>query len=498
MTKTITALLILLGFILPATQAQQSPKEASSLNYRIIGFSFPAVAKASGYKVEIAKGNYTNEAEFKKKTTLTTTCKTNKIIVEVPAFGAEYTWRATAVSNSKNATPLYHFSTAKSSNADTTVYRFRVVQNALKYKDAYVFTDGNKVMYNMRGEPVWFLPNIKGAVDDYAVIRDIKITPQNTITFLTYNMAYEINYDGEILWRAPNNGLVSGDSQEHYNHEFTRLANGHYMVLSHEVMPWEWMQTGNGDSVIILVNKKAVPVPGKKPAWRAQMGTIIEYDGQGHVVWSWKSSGYFKGENLQRMQGPMGFRESHENAFYFDEKNKVVYLSFKNTSQVLKVKYPEGTLLAAYEGRQGGNSLFSEQHACKVLPDGRLALYNNNMENENELPNVLFLQQPATPGGVLKVAWKYEHPDGSKGTRREPLTSGGNVIGLPDNSTLISSCVPYSNVFIVGLDKKIIWDAALEKKDATTQSWKPFPQYRASIITGRKRLEQLIWNAAVK
>ncbi len=29
-------------------------------------------------------------------------------------------------------------------------------------------------------------------------------------------------------------GAVSGDTEEHFHHEFTRLHNGHYMVLGNE------------------------------------------------------------------------------------------------------------------------------------------------------------------------------------------------------------------------------------------------------------------------
>ncbi len=502
MIKTITTVLILLCFVQPYTQAQQTPKEASSLNYRIIGFSFPATAKAPGYKVEIAQGNYNDEADFKKNIAVTTTCTTNKIIIEVPAFGAAYTWRVTAQNNNRNSTPLYHFNTAKSNNADTAIYRFTVLQNALKFKDAFIFNDGNKVLYNMRGEPVWFLPNIKGVVDETSIIRDLKISPQNTITFLNYNMVYEINYDGVILWRGPNNGKASGDSVESYHHEITRLANGHYMTLGHEALGWEWKYTGNGDSSAVLTGKKPVVNPNGGLKKMALMGTVIEYDESGNVAWSWKSSSYYKGDKLQQLQSPLGMKETHENAFFFDEKRKQLYVSFKNTNKVLKIKYPEGKVMDVYDGLElttkvgsSNLALFSEQHACKLAANGDLYLYNNNMANSFSAPQVLVLQQPTAPNGQLKTVWKYEYPTGSNRLNRERLTSGGNAIELPDRSMFIASCVPYSNVFIVTRDKKIIWDAFLERFDVLTKTWKHFPQYRASIITSRKKMEDLVWAA---
>src|ERR1035438_8106522 len=73
--------------------AQIMPAEGSKLNYRLIGFKFPPEPHAGNYKIEIATSNCNTEDSFKKHIIETFAVKKNKIIAEVPSFGAQYTWR---------------------------------------------------------------------------------------------------------------------------------------------------------------------------------------------------------------------------------------------------------------------------------------------------------------------------------------------------------------------------------------------------------------------
>src|ERR1700733_13979143 len=73
--------------------AQIMPRDNSVLNYRLIGFSFPAGQKAINYTIEIAAGRCESEMSFRKNIINKYHCKTNKLIAEVPSFGNPYTWR---------------------------------------------------------------------------------------------------------------------------------------------------------------------------------------------------------------------------------------------------------------------------------------------------------------------------------------------------------------------------------------------------------------------
>ena len=53
-------------------------------------------------------------------------------------------------------------------------------------------------------------------------------------------------------------------------------------------------------------------------------------------------------------------QDVHENAFFFDEKNKVIYISFKYISTIIKLKYPEGIVLNTYGPMQNHNGNWTQ------------------------------------------------------------------------------------------------------------------------------------------
>ena len=217
-------------------KSQTIPKEGDKLNYRLIGFLFPPAQQVNKYTLEIASGNYNDENSFQNNIIEKVNSQNNKTITDVPSFGAQYTWRVVYDKNGKTInSPFHHFSTIMFDDVDTNLTRLRIFKKAETYKDAYVFLDASKTLYDMNGRPLWHLPDINGAAIQ---ARDLKISPQGTITLLLGNDAFEINYHGDVLWKAPNNGRVNGDTSEFYHHQFNRLDNGNYLVLGNESVPW--------------------------------------------------------------------------------------------------------------------------------------------------------------------------------------------------------------------------------------------------------------------
>lgn len=98
----------------------------------------------------------------------------------------------------------------------------------------------------MNGKPVWYLP---AQLAENNNVRDIKLTRHGTITYVIDELGvYETNYNGNIVWQGPNNGVVSKDRLEHYHHEFTRLNNGDYMALAQNFQYWK--KSTSGDTVL--------------------------------------------------------------------------------------------------------------------------------------------------------------------------------------------------------------------------------------------------------
>ena len=497
-------ILLLIATTGGALYAQVFPKEGSKLHYRIIGFSAIAATKESNYKLEIAAGTYFNEDSFKNNIIVSQSSKTNKIIAEVPSFGAKYTWRVTATNNIGGArNTLYHFSTGIIPFVDTAISRLRITTKAEQYTDGYVFLDGKRTLYDMNGHPVWYLPALPEFKElQLRDVRDLKMSPMGTITFLADQKAYEINYNGDVLWKGPNTGAVSGQISEHYHHEFTRLANGHYMVLGDENVLWKL--PASKDSSLLHNDKIVWDKQNNTINQKITFGTVIEYDDQGHVIWSWKSSDYFKTSDLgnRKLKNGMYDIDTHENSFFYDEHEKVIYVSFRNISRVVKIKYPEGTVLNTYGNlyKPGAamkdDGLFCYQHSCGLSQSGYLYLFNNNSCKIAAAPTVLMMQEPLNDKEKLQKIWEYDCNSAVKAEKKQAdnkYTTGGNVIALPDNSLFVSMCSGYSDLFIVNKDKKILWDAIPEKWDHDTHTWAGSTQYRASIIPTSSEFQKMVW-----
>ncbi len=239
-----------------------------------------------------------------------------------------------------------------------------------------------------------------------------------------------------------------------------------------------------------------------------EFGTLIEYDEKGNLVWSWKSSGYYKGADIFSRVSPDGtfyIKDVHANAFYFDEKTATIYMSFKNASRILKIQYPEGNILNIYgkkydngDIRGHGPDLFAYQHNCRISQDGYLYLFNNNSRHKEDLPTILIMQEPLSATDTLKRVWEYQCTiEGMDTHRKQPpeFTALGSVMELPDRSILACmSSYSYTKAFIVSRDKKISWSAMPELWNVADKKWHPLIQYRANIIVDHKDLERLIWN----
>ena len=482
--------------------AQVLPSEGRKLSYRIVGFTFPEQKWAVSYDIEIANGTQTKEGDFYKNVIKTIHSKSNKITGEVPYFGKPYTWRIvfTGKDASKTKSYLYHFSTIYSPNTDPAITRLRITKRAEKYKDAYVFIDATRTLYDMNGNPVWFLPGSEGSNHEVAT-RDLKETPQGSITFMTQSLPYEIDYNGNILWQYK--ATKYNQSLDTFHHEFTRLSNGHYMGM---VLV--------DDYRLLPANKGMVAHNAADSARfykNYQYNALVEFDEHNNLVWRWSGADYIQNSDLRiRTEDEWGQmnHDLHENSFYFDEKGGNIYLSFRNINRIIKIKYPEGTVLNTYGPlykpglNEWINDLFCFQHSCRLSQKGYLYLFNNHSCGVSTMPTIELLQEPGTGGNELRKIWEYQC------TAEEPIKkeieqnhllfhSGGNVLELPDQSMFVSmNCDVYCKVFIVSKDKKELWSGVPEVYDPGTKKWKaPINGlYRASIITSRKELEHLIWS----
>jgi hypothetical protein len=253
-----------------------------------------------------------------------------------------------------------------------------------------------------------------------------------------------------------------------------------------------------GDSLLILEKEQIKHADPSATYVPTPMGTLIEYDQKGDVLWSWKSSAYLNESNFfhERTKDRTMVMHGHENSFFFDEKHKAIYLNFRNQNSIIKIKYPEGNLLRIYHGTNDAlnsnpaEALFCGQHSCSITQEGQVCLFNNNTCCESAPPSVILLKENDDEKGQLQKIWEYKFKVQNKGL----FASGGNVTELADRSLFISSGLPDSKLILLSKTKQILWEGVFEKWNPISRIWEPATLYRASIIQSRSTLEKLVWN----
>ncbi len=503
------SLLIFFTLLYPMiTMAQTIPKESSAYNYRIIPFTFEP-NKPNNLTIEIARGTYYNDDSFSKNIILAKHTDLTSLTLEVPNFNSNYTWRAYSTMGNVIDPDKYifhHFKVLPAIGLDTNEVRIRVVQKSEQFKDAYVFVDYNQAMYDMEGKLVWFLPLKADSNNNKPTIRDMKLTPQGTITYVIDDRGlFEVNLNGDTLWKGPNNGNRNDNIIGNGHHEFTRLKNGHYMALCQNFALWK--DAKEGDTIINYIKPQDIDSGKEYPGYnRTPMATLAEYDAKGHLVWSWKSSDYLNKSNLfYRKAGEKAMNmTAHENSFFFDEQKKCIYISARNLNRVLKISYPAGKILAVYGNNNSipgmpsatDADLFCGQHSVKVGQKGNLYLYNNNTCRSGATPTIIVMKEPVKKNSQPEKIWEFSCPE-SANTSKGYL-SGGNVQELPDGSFFVSMAYPDSKLFIVNKNKEVLWTAIAERYNKDSKTWDNENLYRASIITNKKDFEKLVWNAAIR
>ncbi len=490
MRTILLTVLTILAYI--EIHAQTKPTENDTLNYRIAGFTVPQHKDAVFYRFEIARGINNNHVYFKKNLISKTKSEENRAIITLPSFGETYTWRVTYLDKKKKTisqTPFYHFTTGKPSYADTSLFRLRVIDNKLKNDSLWILADGNKCMYDLQGNPVWYLPAIPGIIEEDGTIRDLKLTKDNTFTFVANYGCYEIDYNGKVLWHTPDSQKVSADGSVFFHHEFTKLPNGHYMAAGKEDIE---VEVPSYVDTALLFSRGTIYKSGSKFYKKIPGGVLLEYDSSGKIVWQLRLGQYFSDSTYFENQLPSGnyVSETHFNSFYLDNKNRELYLGFRNINRILKVSYPDGKLLAEYNGiSPGGDVMFKGQHHVHTDSAGNIYIFNNGTEKAKKGLSTVLILKSINDSTLVK---KWEFPCDIDNNALPYSPAGGSEYKIND-SCLLVAMGSAGRIFIVTPSKKLIWNAVGETKN-NTPAWHPFIQYRAYPVEGYEKIKQLIFS----
>lgn len=415
------------------------PPDCAILHFTQIMLEWHPVQYADHYRIQL-----TDDASGKMTSYLSEIpCL---LLPDLLSFGHAYTWKVEPVYQGLPSGKIqqYQFSIGTSNRVDTTLY-VNLSGRLVPGKDAggIIFLDNPGVAYNRALQPVWFYPDT--SVYRFFTLRQLDdgrisgLMPKSR-THVNNDLDFRIlaPYSDSIFWQAPDDGQVSGDSSEHYHHDYQVLPNDHILILGNE-----YVMKYNGF--------RDYPVT---------YGTVIEYDTSGKAVWEWKASEYFTDEQLF-MNGPVS-NPTHMNAVFQESDGKHIWVSFRNIHQVIKIEKFTGKVVARIgspfpgSGPSSGNGLFHAMHSPLIGADEYMYLYDNGTGQDGDtVSSAMCLDISQIPNSVT-VRWEYFCRYGN--ILNSFSEAKGNVQPLPNGNVLINmGSVP--TTLEVTPEGQVVWEA---------------------------------------
>jgi hypothetical protein len=489
--------LLLLGLIYcSAVRAQLNPAPGDTLNFTQIMFEHPAIKEVEYYKLQIIERG--KDSLFRHPL-IEITDSAPAVLIDKFEFGKKYLWRYTAVSKGKNTRweGPYSFEVMNEDSLNKHRFRIFVLQNDKGINmGGLILLDCNTVAYDRTGKAVWYLHFNVTKPGANPPVRDLRISNAGTVTYLFGKDAIESNLKGKELWRAPQRDADMDERpvarRELYHHDFKRLDNGDYMVLAGLVTNRKLPAYIDTSKINRGSKPNARPfyiknIDGSLHA-TVSIGTIVEFDKAGKIVWQWNSNNYFTDEDLfprgTDLGQPLEERDTHLNAFSVDEQNKFVYAGFRNISRIIKIDKQTGKVVYSWgnkslSGEAGdGRGFFWRQHDAHILADGSIAVFNNNIPEVKTSSVVIFSQHEGKDSS--KIIWTLDCNLDSVVKAKSMV--GGNVDELPNKNLLI--CTGNSDrIFEITRDKQMVWHAIGGRKTINDTSATPYPLYRAHYVS---------------
>lgn len=467
MIKAAITLLILM-VLTKNMSAEIFPADGAVLNFTQVMFQFEEKAGADTYVLVLIPAKET----FMKKTrylTQSLAC----LVTEDLEFGKGYHWFYEAYKKNKLVfkSETFQFSIAKSDLVNSNKYRYTIVkQTPGTFQHNLLFIENLGVLVDRTGTPVWYLPFNTDTATKAPQYRNLDLTNDGTFTYVYGDECYEKTRFGDVVWKAPNDGAVSGDGREHYHHDFAKLDDGTYIACS-----YKFDTTAHFYFNTLISN--------------VRYNTVIQYDASGKVLWSWNEKDHVNKAEIFSMyqQADKEIAGTHMNGFSFDKKTNSFLFSFRDNSSILRVDKLTGNTLYSLMGdrQQPGNDQlhFNSQHSPAVTKKGSVLIYNNNAGKDTagktKFPIILEADIPEK-NGTAKKLWEYEcvmkdHPEGLVGKE-------GSAFELPNKNILV--CTGGGNkIFEVTRGKKVVWEMNCEAYSSRENKWIPFTNYRSHYIS---------------
>lgn len=461
--------------------SQEVPNKNGIVYQTQVYFEERLITGATDYQLSVYQDTVTDdETRIKRQSG-----KLPAFWVDGMKWGKRYFWRMKAYDKNKQelyTSDFYKFDVFKIRHQGYDDIRFDVKTNKEdKHAKGVIAVDYTKSVYDRQGHVIWTMPDIEGIVNDKVQIRDMKITADNTITFITVFHACEIDFYGNVIWKAPFHFVLNSDTIM-YHHDFKKTNRGTYMVLGNRKVNRKVL--GNYPDEIVE-KEFGIKRINNQMYKTAMMGILLEFDKDGKLIWYWDVNDYVTDEDLNFKKARNGFPNflTHDNGFGENEEGTKVYMSFRDLSRIIKIdkktkkvelsygdKYPSGEAMYA-------NGLFKNQHDANVTKHNSIYILNNNGSWGGGISSVIELKDNLKSKKDTPWVWKFDldFDTLSKGK----TLNGGKVNELP-NSNLLVCAGELNRIFEVTKNKEIVWDAFIYGKGKQDSVWVRMPQYRAN------------------
>jgi hypothetical protein len=448
------------------------PSNNMELTFTQVMFEYDEVLGADNYILTIVNRNKKSPTITIKNTSLA------YLVTEQLHYGEKYSWYYTAFQNKKKIyqSSKIDFSILGSNLVDGSSFKYNITKNdKAADQNNIFFLDYLGVAINRKGEPIWYLPrNTEKIKFGDSSRRSLRVTESGTFTYLDLNGCYEKNVLGQMVWKTPDTGYISGTSKENYHHDFRKLPNGNYMACGYK-----------------FINETHFYDASKK--WNVRYNTLIEYDTSKKVIWSWTEKDYVDASLIMENADATitDFPGTHLNGLDYDKKQDALILSFRNTSRLLMVDHK--TKEVQYElGRYPSNTThdkneaytLSNQHGPAWTPDGNVLVFDNNFNPNKEMakatnPHILIIEPPKGKELEKKV-WDYEcvsdsFPDGQRGKE--------GVAFIMYNANILVCQGSSNRIFEVTKNKELVWEVFCYEYNKPEAQWQPFSNYRSFAAT---------------
>ena len=481
-------LLFVIGYAIHAF-CQPSPMANSIVNQTSVYFEDNFKTTAFEYELSL----------FMDSTSVNSNQAFVKTKNKVPAFwvsnlswNTSYYWKVTAFSKNKEIISdgeLRKFSIMKIKFQGYDKIKMDVKTNLEnEHNKGFICVDYTRSIYDRKGNPVWTIPNIIGIINENTQVRDLNVTRDNTITFITSKCGVEIDFYGNVLWKTPFSVTLNNVDTVSYHHDFKKTNRGTYMILADKIVKRKIIGTYPEQ---ILKKEGVIKTVTNELFKNSKLGVLLEFNNEGKLLWYWDVNDYITDEDLNYKKNNNGFPilKTHDNAFSENKEGTKVYMGFKELNRVIKIdkktKKVELTYGEQYPSGDGkyAHNLFKNQHDAQVSNHNSIYIFSNGSKFD-KMSSVIELKDNLKSKKDTPCVWKFDLNFDT--LSRGKSANGGKISELP-NTNLLVCAGELNRVFEVTKTKKIVWDAFLWTKTINDSAWMPMSQYRCSWV---KQLNQ--------